>query len=1262
MQTAAVVSDPPQATDPNLDKENAGISTQPVSASDSASAVAMADAAGNSMAGGGGLRGTDAGADDGPAPRKIQRRVRGGVRSFAGRATGVAEDEDEDEDDDLGSDEEVAEGGAGAGANAVLSAAAQTDRGSPDSSAPGAGPRQAPASPIRHQHRNVAGRPAEAGVIRRVYVENFMCHRKLTVDLCRNVNFIYGQNGSGKSAILAAVQICLGAGARRTHRARNLRELVRKEAGRNCAGARVRVTVLNRGDDGYRHDVYGESITVERCISLGGGYNGYRLLDEDGNVKSQSKKDLDAMLDQLNIQVENPVAVLDQEEAKKFLCGRAENKYAFFTKATELERMDRCYASLADNIGEIDEVLTRVESSLVPTRERVRVLFSEWKQFQELEKMEDKAADCRAMAAWSLRNEFQAKADESSRIVDEYRAKLAKRGEELEKAKKDAATTDGEEELLNERLKKLTEEAKEAEADKIRLEDCLRAAEAPVREAQRQIQALKKEEKRAEKGLRNARRNLKDTRDEILAAEGSKESDARRRTERVSKAEDLLARAKDDSNAVVRTIDESFGKNEDVKPRLDQAKDDLDSVTKLHSTTKRKIHDLQNSVGNDLAIMGQKVVQMNQLVEDAKRRNVFQGPVLGPIGMHIKVARGKEGLAKIAEKALGSATLERYIVTNDSDRALFMRLRERIKCSHRECNVFQQAAGRRYNIPPPPAEGVETVASVLSIENDVVFNCLVDNSKIDTVALAESKEASERALLIRRANGSEALAGIIKNVIFLPDGDSWSIQRGSRQIVSNEQRLKQSIGVDRTAAIREVKRELQHLDSERQQKEAAWTALDKERKMYVKTWNDAQKAERSLKKKIQQLENDIEEIRGEAESAKDGDVVVDTTELEEDVRTAEEEVEVVQKSLQVKANEVEEHQPAIDQAEARVEEVATRNEKVIEELEETENQLESFAQGHAKRLSAVDKKTRKLAELQDRMKDHEAKLAEEMETANETLLKARLTSFRCSQDKKRRKCQSDGKDFVPCEATDEELEAIKPLRTSKDMEYYKQRIKSIEERIEIEKRKRALSESDPEVAFMKYNRALKDLNEKVHQITKIQGNKDGLVKDAKDRKRRWRQFRGSIEKSTAITFDEILNRKGSAGSLDFDHDDGTLNLVVQKEADNAASQTSDVKALSGGERSFTTLSLLLALGENLETPFRVMDEFDVFLDPVARKIALQTMINIAKDMEHRQFIFITPQDLSSIQTDDKLRIFQMKPPKRSHTGGAQQTLTFGTSE
>ena len=67
------------------------------------------------------------------------------------------------------------------------------------------------------------------------------------------------------------------------------------------------------------------------------------------------------------------------------------------------------------------------------------------------------------------------------------------------------------------------------------------------------------------------------------------------------------------------------------------------------------------------------------------------------------------------------------------------------------------------------------------------------------------------------------------------------------------------------------------------------------------------------------------------------------------------------------------------------------------------------------------------------------------------------------------------------------------------------------------------------------------------------------------------------------------------------------------DSEQESTQTDDVKALSGGECSFTMLALLLALGERLETPFRVMDEFDVFLDPVARKIALDTLVEIVRN-------------------------------------------------
>jgi len=232
------------------------------------------------------------------------------------------------------------------------------------------------------------------------------------------------------------------------------------------------------------------------------------------------------------------------------------------------------------------------------------------------------------------------------------------------------------------------------------------------------------------------------------------------------------------------------------------------------------------------------------------------------------------------------------------------------------------------------------------------------------------------------------------------------------------------------------------------------------------------------------------------------------------------------------------------------------------------------------------------------------------------------------------------------------------MEVPKDPEYYEGKIRRLQKEIEREKDKRQLTETDPEVALEKYIRAKKALDSKLETIDTIEEHVEHLVEDLNNRKKMWRHFRSHISEMTNNNFDEILNRKGSSGKIEFDHKSKALGLVVQKDNKDGTSQTADVKALSGGERSYTTLALLLALGESLETPFRVMDEFDVFLDPVARRIALQTMIGVAKDFEHRQFIFITPQDLSNIKTDPKLKIFHMKPPIRSNIvgGPTQQTL------
>lgn len=70
------------------------------------------------------------------------------------------------------------------------------------------------------------------------------------------------------------------------------------------SSASVEVDLWNGGEDSYRKDVYGETITIFRSVSSGGGGN-YKIKDSKGKVvvTKKAKEELERILSAFRIQV-----------------------------------------------------------------------------------------------------------------------------------------------------------------------------------------------------------------------------------------------------------------------------------------------------------------------------------------------------------------------------------------------------------------------------------------------------------------------------------------------------------------------------------------------------------------------------------------------------------------------------------------------------------------------------------------------------------------------------------------------------------------------------------------------------------------------------------------------------------------------------------------------------------------------------------------------------------------------------------------------
>ncbi|KAI9909730.1 hypothetical protein PsorP6_014901 [Peronosclerospora sorghi] len=1033
---------------------------------------------------------------------------------------------------------------------------------------------------------------SEMGVVEEIYVENFMCHRKLRVKLCPHINFITGENGSGKSAIIAALQICLGASARSTHRGKSIQHLIRHG---HDGHALVRISLRNDavGSDAFRPETFGRTIQVERVIRRDGSAE-YRLKNEHGALVSKRKADLDAMLDHLNIQTENPCAILDQENAKLFLKGNPLDKYKFFLQSTDLYKMRTTYVKIDDETKSMAEsTLKREQAKIATLRDAMLEAQKQWEAAQSIGTLEHEFQVLKKELAWSFVCEKEAVVAKMEKKVSIKTREAARAAQEYVETKEAVHNLERKQQDKNDKLEDVNARLSDVNQRKAQVKTRIREARRPLHNCKAEMKHLAQLKQRADERLARLQHDVQAKRahHETMLQNRFQRNDAmRERIERmrreVDEAEQEVTEAKERAQTRPKELDEMENRHENCLRQVREA--DIEA-----SKTQQRLHLLREQKRDSLAVYGSRIPQLQQLIHQHRHR--FAAPPIGPLGLSVKLPEKYMHFAVAIEVAL-KGQLGSYLVTNGKDKALLDDLKRQARCPPNKANIIiSKRTGRRYeNLRLAEGNlGAHAICNILEVKDDDVFNALIDVCSLESKLLFDDRRAAEASVL-SGSSGNFKMARFVSEV-YLPSGDKFIVRSGNLAFIANKAHLRSSIICqDVEGETRELEQKLQYLQGNVELLRRDESRLRQERedlRHQIKQQNERiDYLSRRLNQKRAGLRGLEEELADDLQQ-----LTLDTSVFEDEIRGVEEELEGFHRREQELNEILAKSNPDLEGQLHDLEELDAVEKKIAAEL----NEYQEDADGIYKHLSEMKVQEMTLQREADVLRDLVARWEDELAALQDD----------CAEQ--RQKAQQH------CER----------VAVTHSHDYYGKRLTDIKRQIDHERKRfqgmdLAELKDDMEAKELKYK-------SKKRNVDKFRDNLERIRSMLDERKRVWQILRKEIAHRTSMEFNKYMFLNNFAGKLKFRHDEQRLEIAVLQNEKGAsrASQVTDMKELSGGERSYTQVSLLLALGESIECPFRVMDEFDVFMDAVNRDMTIQLLVKAAKKDNKKQFIFVTPNDL-----------------------------------
>ena len=128
------------------------------------------------------------------------------------------------------------------------------------------------------------------------------------------------------------------------------------------------------------------------------------------------------------------------------------------------------------------------------------------------------------------------------------------------------------------------------------------------------MKLLQKSQKRATHELGEAKSRLQQRRDEIIAKEGSAESEAAMRTQRLKEAEEKFAALNKTRDELKQATTDSYRAYEELEPHVIQARQNCQNAESKLNSVEQRLRGLQSSTGNSVAMFGQRCPKVKNLV------------------------------------------------------------------------------------------------------------------------------------------------------------------------------------------------------------------------------------------------------------------------------------------------------------------------------------------------------------------------------------------------------------------------------------------------------------------------------------------------------------------------------------------------------------------------------------------------------------------------------------------------------------------------